>query len=492
MKFKSLKLTLALSLILTMILVSACSSSNSDNASSSPAASGASPAASGNSGKTLKVLYATVEADDAAIKAQIPEFEKATGMKIELTTEPYNNLQQKVFQELSTKSDHYDVMVIDTPWMPALTGELLPLSSFLEKPEVASKVNLGDFIPKVFFDTAVYNPEKPWVFPPADLELDAAKIKAAGFEIYGMPIQANGNTVAYRKDLFEDQANKDEFKKKYGRDLAVPNTWDEFLDVAKFFTKPDQNMWGTTLLPATTDGAATSDFKSFLGSWGGNGRLLNDQVKPEFNSKEAVEALTFYNDMINKDKVVPPGATTFGWEEAGTAFDSGMTATTSGYHTLELASNVKGQIDYFLFPGKEVGGKLVRGPHFGTWQLSINKYSKNPDAAFEMISWFTSQQTQEKMLEQQLHPTRTSVFKYAEGNADLTAKFGSFYKVLGETLAIGIGRPRISNYSEVSNALAVMVNNIVTNNGNIQSELDSGEQNVITLLKQAGYDPGNQ
>jgi multiple sugar transport system substrate-binding protein len=487
MKLKKAKVIIPIALSLSLIAVAGCETKSNIQATSTSTASG-----DQSKPKVLSVLYATVEADDAAIKAQIPEYEKATGVKIELTTEPYNNLQQKVFQELSTKSSHYDVMVIDTPWMPALTNELLPLSSYLQKTEVSKEVNMGDFIPKVFFDTSVYNPEKPWLFPPANLEMDPAKIKAAGFEIYGLPIQANGNTVAYRKDLFDDPANQAEFNKQFGRKLEIPNTWDEFLQVAQFFTKPDKNMWGTTLLPAVTDGAATSDFKSFLGSWGGNGRLLNDKVMPEFDSPQAVEALTFYNDIINKYKVVPPGAQTFGWEEAGTAFDTGMTATTTGYHTLELASNVKGKIDYALLPGKMVDGKLVRGPHFGTWQLSINKYSKNQDAAFDMIAWFTSQKTQEKMLDQQLHPTRTSVYKYAEGNTQLTEKYGQFYKVLGETLAIGVGRPRISNFSEVSNAIAVMVNNIVTKNGNIQPELDQAKNSVLTLLKQAGYNPGNQ
>ena len=39
----------------------------------------------------------------------------------------------------------------------------------------------------------------------------------------------------YRKDWFENPEIMAEFKEKTGRDLAVPTTWDELMEVAKFF-----------------------------------------------------------------------------------------------------------------------------------------------------------------------------------------------------------------------------------------------------------------
>ncbi|MCL6443018.1 MAG: sugar ABC transporter substrate-binding protein [Alicyclobacillus sp.] len=442
--------------------------------------------------KVLHMLYTTDEADAAAIEAVIPEYEKMTGIHIDLTTEPYNNLQQKVFQELANKSSYYDVMVIDTPWMPALTSKLYPITNYLMNPQTAKEIDVQDFIPKVFYDTTVYNPKKPWLFPSNTTTINVARIKKQGFEIYGLPIQANVLTLSYRKDLFDNPSNQKLFKKKYGYNLQPPTTWKQFLDVAKFFTDPNKNLYGTTLMPGVGDWA-TDDFKTFLASWGGNGRLIDNNLEPVFDTPQAVQALTFYNDLINKFKVVPPGTTTFGWDEAATAFDSGLTAMSMNYHTVALASNVKGgEIDYAMVPGNVIHGKLVRGPHFGTWELSINKYSKNRDAAFNFISWLTSAKVQEQMLKEQLHPTRISVYKYAESDKELTSKFGHFYSVLGKSLAIGEGRPRITNYSEVDNAIATAVNNIVTQNGNIQSNLDTAKQQVLKLLKQAGYRPGHQ
>src|SRR3954465_235742 len=108
---------------------------------------------------SLNMLYATVEADVDAIKVGIPLYEQATGTKINLDSQPYNALQQKVFAELAQQSPFYDIIIVDTPWMPAITNQVGPLLSYINDPAKtdAAKLAIDDFIPKVFYDTAVYN-----------------------------------------------------------------------------------------------------------------------------------------------------------------------------------------------------------------------------------------------------------------------------------------------------------------------------------------------
>ena len=74
---------------------------------------------------SLTMLYATVEADVEAIKLAIPDFKAETGIDIVLDSQPYDALQQKVFAELAVDSPYYDVIIVDTPWTPALTGKLV-------------------------------------------------------------------------------------------------------------------------------------------------------------------------------------------------------------------------------------------------------------------------------------------------------------------------------------------------------------------------------
>jgi multiple sugar transport system substrate-binding protein len=428
----------------------------------------------------LTMLYATSEADSDAIKAALPAFKQAFGFEIALDTMPYNALQQKAFAELASSSPYYDIMIVDTPWMPALTNKILPITDMILDPQAGEGLEITDFIPKVFYDTAVYKRDNSALHFKDDATIDPAKIKAAGFDIYGLPVQSNVLTLAYRKDLFEDAATRSAYKAKFGKELAPPETWDEFAELAEFMTDAGKRRWGTTLMAGTGDWA-TDDFKTLLASFGGDGHLISDNFEPAFNSPEGVKALTYYAGLVAK-KVVPPGTTSASWDTAATSFGSGLTAMSMNYHSETLNPTVKGEIAYAMVPKG-----VARGPHFGTWMLSVNSFSKNKDWAFRAIKWFTSRETQTKALAQQLHPTRLSVYEAAAKDPAITEKFGNFYEVLGKSLQVGVGRPRLTNYADVDRSIWVAVNNAARGAATPEAALKSAADEVTTLLAQAGY-----
>ena len=167
---------------------------------------------------------------------------------------------------------------------------------------------------------------------------------------------------------------------------------------------------------------------------------------------EGVAALTLYADLMNGKKVTPPGTTSASWDNVATSFSDGLTAMTMNYHDLSLSPSVKGSVAYAVIPmGKSIG------PHFGTWMLSVNSFSKNKEWAFRAIQWFTSAATQTKALAHQLHPTRVSVYEAAIKDPAIGEKFANFYDVLGKSLAVGVGRPRLTNYGDVADR-AIWVN----------------------------------
>src|SRR5437870_494520 len=88
------------------------------------------PSSSSAKPTSLNMLYATVEADSDAVKLVLPHFQSQFGITINLDTIPYDALQQKVFAELAASSSYYDIMIVDTPWMPVLTGKIESLSSY--------------------------------------------------------------------------------------------------------------------------------------------------------------------------------------------------------------------------------------------------------------------------------------------------------------------------------------------------------------------------
>ncbi len=433
---------------------------------------------------SLNMLYATVEADSDAIKAVLPGFKSMFGININLDTIPYDALQQKVFAELASSSSHYDIMIVDTPWMPALTGKIEPLSKYIKDPKLndIAKPDLQDFIAKVFYDTAVYNPSKTYLhYPDVTQPINVDAITRQGFEIYGFPLQANVLTMSYRKDMFDDPHEQAAFQQQYKKPLAVPQTWNDFVSVAQFFTRPGQRLYGTTLMAGDGDWA-TDDFKMLLACWGGDGHLIPDNFKLDFATPTGVEALSFYSDLINKYKVTPPGVTEFSWDTAASTFGSGLTAMSMNYHNVSLNPSVKGEVAYAMAPKQ-----VTYGPHFGTWMLSVNSFSKNKEWAYRAITWFTSGDVQTKMLKQQLHPSRISVYQKAVADSSLVQQFGNFYDVLGKSLAVGVGRPRLTNYSDVDQAIWVAVNNAATGRVAPDASLNQAATRVKSALQQAGY-----
>lgn len=438
--------------------------------------------------KTLNLLYATAEADSEAIKFILPDFSAKFGIKLSLETYPYAALQQKVFAELASSSAFYDIMIVDTPWMPALTNKIEPLSSYLKNPQLndISDPNIKDFIPAVFYDSAVYNAKKSNLhFPDSNAPVDLAQIEKQGFEVYGLPLQANVLTMAYRKDLFENAQEQQAFQAKYGKQLAVPETWDDFVSVAEFFTRPDKRLYGTTLMAGSGDWAV-DDFKTLLASWGGDGHLITDDFQMAFAAPEGMAGLSFYADLINKHRVTPPGVTSFSWDDVSDTFNSGLTAIAMNYHDMKLNSGVNGEVAYAMVPKK-----VIYGPHFGTWILSVNKFSKNKEWAYRGVAWLTGSEAQTKMLQKQLHASRESVYKEAVADASLQKSFANFYEILGKSLAVGIGRARLTNYSDVSKAIAVAVNNAATGSQQPQAALEAAVPQIKEMLKQAGYSVGN-
>lgn len=433
---------------------------------------------------SLRVLYTTAEANATALQARAPAFEEELGIELIVDTQPYDALQQRVFSEFASSSDHYDIIAVDTPWAPALVGSLEPLSEYLNNEELNAQPQSGisDFIPKVFFDTAVYDAsESLKQFPNPEEPATLEAITSAGFEVYGLPIQSNVSVMAYRKDLFDDPEQQAAFQAERGRELTVPTTWEEYLEVAKFFTQPDKDLYGTTVMAGVGEWA-TTDFKTLLASYGGDGHLVTDELGMAFNSPEGVEALETYRELIDSGSV-PPGSTSASWDETATSFNNGLTAMTTNFHALELADSVEGgEIAYAPVPGA-----VAAGPHFGTWMMSINSNSHNKEWAYQALSWLTSSESQLAMVEQQLHPSRTSVYEAIEAESG-DPEQAAFYSTLGESLAVGQGRPRVSNYTEVSHEIAVAVNRTASGDADPETALSDAAERVSSLLNQAGYD----
>ncbi|MEZ5783347.1 MAG: hypothetical protein R3D70_17380 [Rhizobiaceae bacterium] len=229
------------------------------------------------------------------------------------------------------------------------------------------------------FDKSSYL--KTDIFPAASLSRYGEYPDGSG-EYYGLPANQDAYGLTYRKDLFEDPKEQEAFKAKYGRDLTIPQTYQEAKEIAEFFTRPDQGLYGWAQMGGRDYDFATTASNSFLWSYGGE--LYNPEtfeVKGYLDSPASIDGVKAYVDMF---KFGPPGSTNWGFDEVNTAIQQGQVAMAmqwfyfNGSNADPKVSKFADKIGFAVLPGA-VGrdGKFRRQFSVGGQGMGINKYSKS-------------------------------------------------------------------------------------------------------------------
>jgi multiple sugar transport system substrate-binding protein len=60
------------------------------------------------------------------------------------------------------------------------------------------------------------------------------------------------------------------FEAEYGYPLDVPETYEQLMDIAKFFTRPDQGLYGLAIYTQKDYDAITMGVENTMFSWGGD------------------------------------------------------------------------------------------------------------------------------------------------------------------------------------------------------------------------------
>jgi len=117
-------------------------------------------------------------------------------------------------------------------------------------------------------------------------------------KLYTLPYDGDVLSLYFRKDIFNDETEKSNFKKAYNKELAPPETWDEMLDIAKFFTrKSGETLAGKKLDEDFYGFAFLAQRGSFAFAWwlaefaSRGGKYFDKDMNPMINSEEGVIAL---------------------------------------------------------------------------------------------------------------------------------------------------------------------------------------------------------
>lgn len=337
--------------------------------------------------ETVNILMEGVP-DTEYVKTLLPEFTKETGIDVNLEVVNYAEMHTKLVPQLVAPTGSYSAIVVDFYWVGEFTkaGWLQPLDERIKADN---------------FDTSVYVPKL------MDL------VGRVDGTTYMLPFYNYAMGLLYRKDLLTDEKNKTDFKAKYGFDLDVPKTWDEYLKQVEFFTKDGIN--GVVNQGLRPDPIAM-EWSNYL--FANGGEYHDADWKATLNNEAGVKAIEQYSTNVNK--YGPVGSASFSFDEAFNVMAQGKAYSYITYNFFRAATDdpaksaVVGKVEIIPVPGTEAG---KGGSLNGAWGWAIPKSSPNADAAWKFIKWVESPAIAKKRALQGGSPTRTDVFDDAEVNA---------------------------------------------------------------------------
>jgi multiple sugar transport system substrate-binding protein len=338
------------------------------------------------------------------IKAAIPEFEKSSGLKVELTQLGEDQLSDQYNVKLNAGSDEIDVMM----YRPLQEGKAFARNGYL-----------ADLSDKVTSDSG-------WDWK--DYQEGPVKATTVDNKVVGVPIITEREVLYYRKDLLQAAG------------LEVPKTMDELQAAAKAIKASSPDTAG--FVARTGKSAAVTQFSSFLYSFGGD--FTDSSGKAAVNTDAAKKAYSFYGGLI-RDSGPANVSTDMSWPEAMAIFTQGGAAFYTEADSLyknatdPAKSKVADKVGFAALPAGPAGSKPYNIP---SWALGVNQNTSNQDNAWKFIQWATSK---ERTLEAQkagVPGPRTSVWSSAEGTSTYPKDLADAIAASAEN-GVGHDRPEV-------------------------------------------------
>jgi len=284
-------------------------------------------------------------------------FTAETGISVNFTVLPENDVRDKISQEFSSQAGQYDVATVSNFEIPiyAKSKWIAPLDDYAA---ADAAFNQDDILPPM-----------------------AESLSADG-KLYGQPFYGESSFLMYRKDVLEAAG------------IAMPArpTWPEIAEIAAQVDGAEPGMagiclrgqpgWGQIFAPLTTV------VNTFGGTW------FTEDWQAEVDSKEFRDAVQFYVDLVREHGEI--GAPQAGFTECLNNIIQGNAAmwydATSAAGSFEATdSPVRGKMGYVAAPVLETdsSGWLY------AWAWGIQQASTKKDNAWKFISWASSRQYEE-------------------------------------------------------------------------------------------------
>jgi len=382
-------------------------------------------------------------------------FTASSGIKVNYTVLPENELRDKVTQDVASGAGQYDVVTLGMY-------------------DIANWGGTG----KVKALDALVNADKSWnkadVFPAMIKGLSGADGK-----LYAAPFYGESSMLMYRKDLAA----------KAGVKIPLHPTWAQVEAAAAKMNDAKNGVAGICLRGLPGWGEQFAPLTTVVNTYGGTWFTKDWQAK--VNDKPFVDAVSFYVNLLKK--YGEPGATQAGFTECDNAMAQGKAAmwydATSATGSIEKTgfSNYVGKFGYAYAPTV----KTKASGWLWAWAFAIEGASKQADNAWKFISWATSSKY-ENLVGAKLGWTAVPDGKRAStyANANYRKATAAYYQVVLGSLksadplnpgvqprpTSGIQFVAVPEFADLGTAVSQEVAKAITGGQTVQQALDKGQK----------------
>lgn len=409
----------------------------------------------------LNLIYRKFDGFQRAFAEQAAAFrEIEPGFGLRLEAQDVPPLYRRMVAERGCLGDGYDLFLAVTDWLPELVRDELvtPLDDFLaESPP----------------------PDWPQGWPASLLGLQRDRQG----RVWGMPYHDGPEVLMYRGDLFDDADERARFRRRHGRELAPPRTWGEFLEVARFFQRPDEGLHGCVVAAKPDGHNDVYDFLIHL--WSRGGELLDERNRPAFASAEGEAALRYYLGLIHEERVTQSEPWEYDSIGAGEFYAFGRAAMMWNWIGFQAVADlpgspIAGRTRSTMLPGGEgPGGEAVSLIVY--WVLTIPTGSRRKSEAWAFMRHVAG-------------PAMDKVTAMAGGSgvrlstwddSDVRGRFGG-YEVMAEVHRRARTLPAIPEYPAINDVLDRMMADAVMGRAPIPEALRRASEETEQIVAGAG------
>ncbi|MDR1744141.1 MAG: sugar ABC transporter substrate-binding protein [Planctomycetota bacterium] len=369
-----------------------------------------------HSGKTISVMLVQHPYAEGIIQ-KVAQFEQETGIKVNHATIPEENYFDKLTTSISSRQGEPDVFMTGAyqTWEYAPPGYMVDLDKFLKDPsKTSSNYNYDDFFPGIVGALR-------WDLVPGH--------KTGSGSLWALPLGFECYQLTYNKEILS--------KNGVG---TIPADWDEFMKITAKLNRFDgEGTYGVAVRGSRNWATIHPGYISVYSLYGAQDLAIEDgRLVSKVNSPEAVAMTDAWVKMIREGG--SPTWANYTWYQCGADLGAGKAAIMFDASNNGFFQNVPGATSQ--------AGKLAAAPiplpkgqtevksNLWVWALGMNSASKEQDAAWYFIQWFTARPFQFYSVIgwKSVDPPRKSVFESPEFQAKVKEMDG-YAETFNKTIA---------------------------------------------------------